>query len=88
MSVTSVKVEDRLDGVSNFSPWKARVSVILKEHDLWEVVTNPPPTPMHTLGGTPVVVDAAVQAVWDKNDIKAQRVILEAIKDHLILHAA
>jgi hypothetical protein len=35
-------------------------------------------------GGTPTVVDPAVQAVWDKKDIKAQRVILEAVKDHLI----
>jgi len=36
----------------------------------------------------PTVVDPIVQAAWDKKDIKAQRVILEAIKDHLILHAA
>jgi hypothetical protein len=34
------------------------------------------------------VVDPAVQATWDKKDIKAQRVILEAIKDHLIPHVA
>jgi hypothetical protein len=88
MSVTSVKVEDRLDGVSNFLPWKARISVILKEQDLWEVVTNPPPAPAQTSGGTPTVVDPTVQAAWDKKDIKAQRVILEAIKDHLILHVA
>jgi hypothetical protein len=88
MSVTSVKFEDRLDGASNFLPWKARISVILKEQDLWEVVTNPPPAPAQTSGGTPTVVDPTVQATWDKKDIKAQRVILEAIKDHLILHVA
>jgi hypothetical protein len=29
---------DRLDGASNFLSWKARVSLILKEHDLWEIV--------------------------------------------------
>jgi hypothetical protein len=84
MSVTSVKFEDRLDGASNFLPWKARILVILKEQDLWEVVTNPPPAPVQTSGGTPTVV----HATWDKKDIKAQRVILEAIKDHLIPHVA
>jgi hypothetical protein len=60
--------------------------MILKEQDLWEVVTNPPPTPSQTLGGTLAVVNPATQAASDKKDIKAQRVILEAIKDHLIPH--
>jgi hypothetical protein len=88
MSVTSVKVEDRLDGASNFLPWKERISVILKEQDLWDVIINPPPAPVQTLAGTPTVVDPVVQEAWDKKDIKAQRVILEAIKDHLIPHVA
>jgi hypothetical protein len=34
------------------------------------------------------VVDPVVQEAWDKKDIKAQRVILEDIKDYLILHVA
>lgn len=36
---------------------------------------------------TPTIVDPMMQAAWDK-DIKEKRVILYAIKDHLILHAA
>ena len=88
MSVISVKVEDRLDGVSNFLPWKARLIPLLKEQGFWEVLSNPPLTPAQTsIGGTPVVVDLAVQATWDK-DIKAHRVILEAVKDHLIPHVS
>ena len=71
MSVISVKVEDRLDGVSNFQPWKPRLILLLKEQELWEVVSNPPPAPVQTsIGGTSTVVDPAVQAAWDK-DIKA-----------------
>jgi hypothetical protein len=66
-----VKVEDRLDGASKFFPWKARVSMILKEQDLWEVMTNPPPAPTQTLVGTQLVVDLAVQEAWDTDDIKA-----------------
>jgi 2-phosphoglycerate kinase len=34
------------------------------------------------------VVDLTAQAMLEKKDIKAQRVILEAIKDHLIPHVA
>jgi hypothetical protein len=71
MLVTSVKVEDKLDGASNFFPLKARILVILKDQDLWDVVINPPPTPTQTLAGTPTVVDPVVQAAWNKKDIKA-----------------
>jgi len=42
MSVGSVRFEDRLDGASNFMPWKTRVTLILKEHDLWENVDKGP----------------------------------------------
>jgi hypothetical protein len=47
MSIISVKVEDRLDGVSNFLPWKARLILLMKERDLWDIVANgiPAPTP-------------------------------------------
>jgi hypothetical protein len=36
----------------------------------------------------PTMVDPIVQASWYKKDIKVRMVILEAIKDHLILHVA
>jgi hypothetical protein len=50
METTLLRVEDRLDGVSNFLSWKARVTLALKEYELWElvdkVVTSPTyPTP-------------------------------------------
>jgi hypothetical protein len=35
---TSLRVEDRLDGASNFLSWKERVTLDLKEYDLWELV--------------------------------------------------
>jgi hypothetical protein len=87
MSVINVKVEDRFEGVSNFLPWKARLALLPKEQELWEVVSNPPPAPTQTsTGGTPVVEDPIVHVMWDKKDIKAQRVILEVVKDHLVPH--
>jgi hypothetical protein len=45
MSIMSVKVEDRVDGVSNFLPWKARLTLLIEEHDLWDIVTSGFPTP-------------------------------------------
>jgi hypothetical protein len=40
MASSSVKEEDRLEGVSNFNAWKARVFNILEESDLDELVTR------------------------------------------------
>jgi hypothetical protein len=34
METTPLRVEDRLDGASNFLSWKARVILALKEYDL------------------------------------------------------
>lgn len=63
MLVTSVKVEDRLDGVSNFLPWKERILVILKKQDKREFVSKPPLAPMQASKSTQTsaVVDPAAQ---------------------------
>jgi hypothetical protein len=45
METTSLRVEDRLDGASNFLSWKARVTFLLKEHDFWEIVDKVVPAP-------------------------------------------
>jgi hypothetical protein len=94
MSIISVKVEDQLDGVSNFMLSKARMTLLMKGQDLWDIVTSGIPAP--TLAQTVVqgaqhvelVVDSTIHAALEKKDINAQRVILEAIKDHLIPHVA
>jgi hypothetical protein len=46
MLVAGLRVEDRLAGVVNWSPWKARIVLILEELELWDIVENPvvPPT--------------------------------------------
>jgi hypothetical protein len=74
--VSNLRVEDRLDGASNFLSWKARVTLLLKEYDLWEIVDKvvPPPT------------DPQALAAHQKKEIKAQWVILDVVKDHLIPH--
>jgi hypothetical protein len=54
-----------------------RVTLLLKEHDLWEIAKKVVPT----------LTDAAEKVALEK-EIKAQKVIMDAMKDHLIPHVA
>ena len=78
--VTSLRIEDRLDGAGNFSPWKARIVLILQDSELWDIVNNTTPNLL--------IVPAYVVArtAFDKRDIKAKIILLDAIKYHVIPH--
>ena len=69
-----------MDGASSFSASKARVVLFLKESELWDIVestdTNPITIPTY----------ATAKATYEKKNIKAQRILLDAIKDQVILH--
>lgn len=45
-----IQTEDRLDGSSNFSNWKARVITILEEHDINHYVTTIVAEPTSNVG--------------------------------------
>jgi hypothetical protein len=61
MEATSLKFEDQLDGESNFLTWEVRVTLLLKEHDLWDILEKVIPPPR-----------VATQLATDeKKDIKA-----------------
>ena len=56
---------------------------MLKENELWEeVVRNTTANPVTISAST----DAALLAAFNKKDIKAIRIILDAVKDHVIPH--
>ena len=78
--VFGLRVEDRLDGATNFSPWKARISLILEENELCDIVQGTTTNPVV------VPTDATDKATFLKKDIKGRRVILDAVKDHVIPH--
>ena len=69
--------------VGNFLPWKVRLVLILEENELWDEV-------VHNTTTVPIVVppstDAAALIAFNKNNIKARRIILDAVKDHVIPH--
>ena len=82
MTSTGLRMEDRLDGARNFIPWKATIMLILEENELWDEV-------VHNTTANPIVVppstNAATLTAFNK-DIKARRIILDAVKDHVIPH--
>ena len=47
-----MKVEDRLDGTSNFSSWKSRILLILEENDLLKFVSEKVLEPEEEAGKT------------------------------------
>lgn len=71
---TSLRVESRLEGASNFSPWKKRMTLILEVNDLLDFAktTITPPT-----NATPL-------AEHNKEDAKAMMLILDVVRDHII----
>jgi hypothetical protein len=52
MSIVSLKVENRLDEFSNFLPWKARLTLLMKEQDLWDIVTSSNTSTEYSVGNT------------------------------------
>jgi hypothetical protein len=75
--VACIRFEDGLDGISNYLQWKVQISVILKEKKIWNYVSFV------------VLVLVANVIALDLHEIKeakAQRIILDGVKDHLIPH--
>ena len=48
MASTRLRLEDRLEVVSIILPWKVRVTLLLKEHDLWGIMEKVVPIPTYT----------------------------------------
>jgi len=68
-----MKVEDHLDGATNFISWKSRV-LILKENDLLKLVNEKVPEP-----------DAEEdKSHWRKSDCRARRILVDSVNDHLV----
>jgi hypothetical protein len=74
--VSGLRIEDRLDGISNYNSWKERIKLVLLVNDLWEFVDTQITKP----------TDAAELAKYNKSDAKARLIILDGVKDHLIPH--
>jgi hypothetical protein len=45
MVIVNLIFEDKLDGASKFFPWKVRVTLLLDENDLWDIIKDVVPSP-------------------------------------------
>jgi hypothetical protein len=77
MSISQMRVEDRLAGASNWLPWKARMVFVLEDLELWDIVELVVP---------PIPVTAPVLVAEFKRGNKAKRIICDAVRDHIIPH--
>ena len=77
MALVGLRVEDRLDGGRNWTPWRARIVLLLEEYELSETVET----------SVVVLIDPVSLAAFKRKNIKAKRVILDSVKDHIIPHA-
>ena len=78
MASVGLRVEDRLDGGGNWTPWRARIVLLLEKYELWEIVET----------AVMVPTDPVSYAAFKKRNVKAKRVILNSVKDHIIPHVA
>jgi hypothetical protein len=76
MAAIGLRFEDGLKGASNFIPWKARITLILIENGLWEFANTIVTPPM----------DPKEVEVHNQKDVKAERIILDVLNNHLIPH--
>jgi hypothetical protein len=77
--VASIRFEDRLDGISNYLQWKVRLSVVLKDTNIYNYVNSVVAAP----ATNPIALDS-----HEFKEVKAQRIILNGVKDHFIPHLA
>jgi hypothetical protein len=75
-----MRAEDRLDGVSNWSPWKTKITFFLEDLELWDIVQAPVVIP---LAPAPSLL---LDADFRKKNTKAKMTICDGVRDLVIPH--
>ena len=70
----STKLEDKLEGIENFRAWKYKIGLILKENDLDKYIKEE----------VAELEEVEAKEKHKKDLIRAQMIIADSIKDHLI----
>lgn len=79
VAMASIRLEDRLEGISNYLPWKARIIALLKENRPWSFVD----TVVQVLQNNRVDL-----AAYEVKQARTQRFLLDGVRDALIPHIA
>jgi len=72
--VVGLRVEDRLEGISNFRSWKSRMLMLLNEQDLKD----------HVLKDISEPEAAKDKTKHKKNEVVAMRFLMDSVRDHLV----
>ena len=72
----NIRYEDWLDFVSNYIPWKVRITAVLKELRVWSLINSVMTKPTNK--------DELEE--FEAHEARAQGIILDGIKYHIIPH--
>ena len=72
----SLRYEDRLEGLSNYSPWKERIKLVLQVNKLWEFTKKEIKKP----------IDPKEMEIYEDLDARMRLIILDGVRDALIPH--
>ena len=78
MAANGLRDHDRLEGASNDVIWKVRISCLLDEHDLKTYVDSV----------VAVLADPGSLKKYKVEMVKAKRLILDGVRDHIVCHIA
>jgi len=78
MALNGLRDKDRLDGVSNFVIWKAKILSVLDRHRI----------KAFALRTVAIPVDLAYNERYEDAMSKAKYIILDGVKDHVVQHIA
>ena len=74
MASKTFRLEERLEGSSNYNSWKARLMATLKENDLDNLVNNAMEEPTSNVR----------RIAFKKKQAKTRRIIYDSVKETLI----
>ena len=72
--IFGLQFEDRLEGASNFIPWKERVTLLLEEVRLWAITKE-----VYTIPSDPILLDE-----YNRRNVNARHILLDVVEDHLM----
>jgi hypothetical protein len=76
MSFNGLRLEYALEGSSNYISWKDRMEAVLEDNGLMGYIDNNVPKLD--------VTDTTNLDAWKKKVAKARRILLEAVRDHIV----
>jgi hypothetical protein len=80
----SMKLENKLDGASNFRAWKTRIDLILAKNKVLDIMKGKIVEPEFEEGKEKEPQNVAIMENFKDGDINAMSIIVDSIKDHLI----